>query len=273
MTVKNRRVFELRLGKVGLLVFIGGMSVLLFSLFLLGVVVGKHMEAYPERYASGITEVIRDRFLAFGAKRQEAPSRAADEEAQESAGGGADFGLTFYDTLGGKRGTAGEAATGRVKHKASGGAADQASAAGAAPETAPQPPGQGALLSDPVPDPAAGGTEGAKSIPPARVQAEGEAPTPPAGESVNSEKRQFEIQMAAYREKSQAERMAKRIAAMGFAPRVMVKDLPGRGRWFRVIVGGFANRQAAQEAAERITGKIEGLKSVIRASTREGNGR
>ena len=60
MTAKNRRVFELRLGKVGLIVFISGMSVMLFSMFLLGIIVGKHMEAYPERYSSGITDLIRD---------------------------------------------------------------------------------------------------------------------------------------------------------------------------------------------------------------------
>ncbi len=54
MAAKNRRMFELRLGKLGLILFIGGMSLLLFSMFLLGVVVGKHMEAYPERYSSGL---------------------------------------------------------------------------------------------------------------------------------------------------------------------------------------------------------------------------
>ncbi|MHB8769481.1 MAG: SPOR domain-containing protein [Syntrophales bacterium] len=278
MTVKNRRVFELRLGKVGLIVFIGVMSALLFSLFLFGVVVGKHMEAYPERYASGITEVIRDRFLAFRTKQEKGPSPAADEaKVPESDGGGADFGLTFYDTLGGKRGgAAGEAAPGGVKHKAAGSAADQAPAAGSTPVTRTEPaPGQGGAMGDAAPAPAAGGEEGAKSTPASREPAgEGEAPLPSTGETVRQEQRQFEIQVAAYRERSQAERMVKRIAAMGFAPRVMVKDLPGKGRWFRVIVGGFENRQRAQEAADRITGKIEGVKSVIRASAdREGNGR
>lgn len=78
--------------------------------------------------------------------------------------------------------------------------------------------------------------------------------------------------MAAYRERPQAERMVKRIGALGFAPRVVVKDLPGKGRWFRVIVGGFESRHAAEEAADQITGKIEGLKFVIRAADRNGNG-
>ena len=107
MTAKNRRVFELRLGKVGLIVFISGMSVMLFSMFLLGIIVGKHMEAYPERYSSGITELIRDRLVRAVSKQEKVTVSAADQDKKDApAGGGADFGLTFYDTLGGKKGGA-----------------------------------------------------------------------------------------------------------------------------------------------------------------------
>ncbi len=95
MAMKNRRVFELKLGKVGLLLFICGMSLLLFSSFLIGVVVGKHMEAYPERYSSGLTELIRDRMLASPTK---AGGKDVPEVSEEK------FGLTFYDTLGGGKG-------------------------------------------------------------------------------------------------------------------------------------------------------------------------
>jgi cell division protein FtsN len=78
--------------------------------------------------------------------------------------------------------------------------------------------------------------------------------------------------VAAYRERSQAEQLVKKIAAMGFSPRIMMKELPGKGRWFRVIVGGFETRGTAQEAAEQMTGKINGLKFVIRSSDRDDNG-
>ena len=97
MALKNRRIFELKLGKLGLLLFICGMSLLLFSSFLIGVVVGKHMEAYPERYSSGLTELIRDRLLAV-------PTVAGGKDAQEVRE--EKFGLTFYDTLGGDKGAA-----------------------------------------------------------------------------------------------------------------------------------------------------------------------
>ena len=80
MAAKNRRVFELRLGKLGLILFIGGMSVLLFSCFLLGIFVGKHMEAYPERYSTGIAELIRDRLLAASAPADGHASPATEQE-------------------------------------------------------------------------------------------------------------------------------------------------------------------------------------------------
>ena len=99
MASKNRRMFELRLGKLGLVLFIIGMSLLLFFSFLLGVLVGKHMEAYPERYSSGLTELIRDRVLASKPKVGEKEVKEVGEEK---------FDLTFYDTLGGDKGKAGE---------------------------------------------------------------------------------------------------------------------------------------------------------------------
>ena len=50
-----------------------------------------------------------------------------------------------------------------------------------------------------------------------------------------------------------------------------MKDLPGKGRWFRVIVGGFENREKAKAAADQITEKIRGVKCVIRSSGNDGN--
>jgi cell division septation protein DedD len=65
--------------------------------------------------------------------------------------------------------------------------------------------------------------------------------------------------------------MVKKFAALGFAPHVVMKDLSEKGRWFRVIVGGFESREKAKEASERIVAKFRGLKCVIRASGRSEN--
>jgi cell division protein FtsN len=60
--------------------------------------------------------------------------------------------------------------------------------------------------------------------------------------------------------------MMEKLGPLGFASRVVMKELPDKGRWFRVIVGGFENREKAKAAADRIAGKMEGVKCVIRHS-------
>jgi hypothetical protein len=101
-------MFELRLGKLGLILFIGGMSLLLFSMFFLGIIVGKHMEAYPERFSPGVAELIRDRLFASAPQTGKAAPSAEAGKRDVPAGGEESFGLTFYETLGGKNGWRGE---------------------------------------------------------------------------------------------------------------------------------------------------------------------
>ncbi len=271
MALKNRRMFELKLGKLGLLLFICGMSLLLFSSFLIGVVVGKHMEAYPERYSSGLTELIRDRLLT---------RKAGGKEAQEI--GEEKFGLTFYETLGGKkRAAAVESRSGDVKNKNSEGPTGQI--APPVNQTAKEIPapisGEAVSKTTPaVPEdesglkkqtPMAEGPAGA-----AGVQKPLMLPvpsTPKVKAEAQVETGRFEIQAAAYRQKQQAEQLVKKVKAFGFAPRVVMKDLPGKGRWFRVIVDGFESKEKAKETAEQMAGKIRGLNYVIRASGNDGN--
>ena len=273
MALKNRRVFELRLGKLGLVVFIIGMSFLLFSGFLIGVVVGKHMEAYPERYASGMMVLIRDRLVA-------ASPKVADKDAPDP--GEEKFDLTFYETLGRKK-------KGAAPGSRSGGAKNRT------PETS---AGQGAPAVNPLrkeaaasPADAAGQTTPAtpaeeggqkRQTPSAEEPAEATGTQNPSASQATAGlllktpppagKGRFEIQAAAYRERGQAEKLVKKFTALGLSFRVVMKDLPGKGRWFRVIADGFESRETAQEASERMVAKIRGLKCVIRASSSNGNG-
>jgi len=273
MGSKNRRVLELRLGKLGLVCFIFGMSLLIFSGFLIGVVVGKHMDAYPERYASGIMVMIRDRLFASlpGAGKE-----SVDKEARDPGDGKID--LTFFDTLGAKKeGGSKGGRSGGLKDGptvSSGGqaapAADPLNKKAAAPpadaakqKPAPSPAGEGEPKRAGPPADEAAGVAGTQLPPPAA--AEPQTKKPPAG------KGRFEIQAAAYREQEQAEQLAKKIMDLGFVSRVVLKDIPGKGRWFRVIAEGFESRERAQEASERMVAGIRGLKCVIRPSGGGGN--
>ena len=92
----------------------------------------------------------------------------------------------------------------------------------------------------------------------------------PTDGGATPEKGRFEVQVAAYQESRKAEQMMEKLSPLGFTSRVVMKELPGKGTWFRVIVGGFENREKAKAAADQIAGKIRGVKCVIRSSGNNG---
>ena len=277
MAAKNRRTFELRLGKLGLILFIGGISILLFSMFLLGILVGKQMEAYPERYSAGMGEMIYDRLFASAPQGGRVPPSAESGAKSEPAGGEETFGLTFYDTLAGKKG-------GTPTGKTDGAVKDMP------PESSTPPPALTGKPAMPAPSaPFAGGTIGNTNLPVPGREGDGKKTNPlpekraametgakvlaamPAGGvptdgGATPEKGRFEVQVAAYQESRKAEKMREKLSPLGFTSRVVMKELPGKGTWFRVIVGGFENREKAKAAADQIAGKIRGVKCVIRSS-------
>jgi cell division protein FtsN len=269
MASKNRRMFELRLGKLGLILFIGGMSLLLFSMFFLGIFIGKHMEAYPERFSAGLAGGIREHLFASAETTENTPPSAAEmEKRDEPAAGEENFNLTFYDTLGGGKGAADRAV--------------DATKVRPAERTVPRPAVTGKPASGESLSGSATGMVGNSSPP--IVAGVGKKPTPlpegkpvagpgsgipaalgPAvvGEGTRGEGR-FEIQVAAYQDRPKAEQTVEKLKPLGLAPRVVMKDIPGKGTWFRVIVNGFETREKAKAAVERITGKIGGARCVIR---------
>jgi len=54
MKPKNTRPFELKMGKVGVVITVSGLAILLFLGFILGVYVGINMETAPREIAWGI---------------------------------------------------------------------------------------------------------------------------------------------------------------------------------------------------------------------------
>jgi cell division septation protein DedD len=86
MTSKNVRVFELKLGKRALILFILGMSCLLFVVFLFGVTVGKNIDTYPEKFSRGFRGMMMER-LGWSSNRPETIVTAS-ETAKETAKAG-----------------------------------------------------------------------------------------------------------------------------------------------------------------------------------------
>ena len=102
----------------------------------------------------------------------------------------------------------------------------------------------------------------AASKPPAVVKALPEREAAPAVEKKAVPAPSFTVQISAHREESLARKAAKRLRGKGldaFVNRVQVK---GKGRWFRVQVGRFGDRDAAQRMADRLS-RILGRKVIV----------
>jgi DedD protein len=276
MTVKNRRVFELRLGKLGLTLFIGGMSLLLFSFFLIGVVVGKNLETYPERYSTGIAELIGNRLFTIQPQAGKTALPEAEPAAKEEpAGQDAEVVPTGSEPPGGKKGMiAPEGPPATVEEKAAEADARQTLPSGGAlrPEKAPPASVVGETHRLPPGAEREGAAKKAVPVPEGKPAVDSGVKKPTVAEIAAPPQGGYEIQAAAYRERAQADQLVKKFADSGFSSQVVAKEIPGKGQWFRVIIGGFENREKAQAAADQLTGKVRGLKCVIRPALKKGNG-
>ena len=194
------------------------------------------------------------------------------------AGGEENFGLTFYETLGGKK-------EGTETARTADPAKDQS------PESStPVPiPTEKPVLPEPLAGSAGGAAVSADSPISGREESgrktgslsEKKTTTDsgakvyavPAGTTKDGgairAKGRFQIQVAAYQESGKAEQMMEKLNTLGFTSLVMMKDLPGKGRWFRVVIFGFDSRERAKATADEIAGKVRGVKCVI-LSVKEG---
>jgi cell division protein FtsN len=63
----------------------------------------------------------------------------------------------------------------------------------------------------------------------------------------------YSVQVGSFRTAEQAETLRQRLAQKGYDVRVRLSMVPGRGAWYRVRVGRFSNRAAAEEMARRLS--------------------
>lgn len=110
------------------------------------------------------------------------------------------------------------------------------------PLPAPVPVGKDVAQKAPVPKPAPVSAAAAEQA--AKGAVEAPAPKNAKGPSV---------QVAAMREAEAAQRIVERLNSQGFAARSVRTTTADRGTWYRVRVGPFADRQAADEARDRLS--------------------
>jgi cell division protein FtsN len=242
---KNTRRFEFKLGRIGLIFFLLGISSLLFGIFLLGVTVGKNIDTYPEKIARFLPDKMKT-LINLPPDAAE-PVMATRDEVKQETPPEPDPDLTFHDTLGKRKAdTKGMAPDGMFPRKA----------------------------------PAGGGNEKIPLSPPEpltpAVQPKSAAPAPaaekePPVKEKPAVREQFLVQVVSYQEKSKAETLVKQISAMGYPARTEMIELPDKGKWFRVVMGAFSSRPETQKAVEAVSRKNKGLNCVIRSVEGTGN--
>lgn len=233
---KNTRRFELRLGRVGLTIFLLGVSGLLFVFFLLGVTVGKNIDAYPERVARFLPERIKILASRLSQEATEPAVAVREDLKREKPEPAAGDGPLRRDAD-------------QMREAPEGAAVKQETAAAVQapmrqtvhpPETKSEAPAPAVQAARPVKE---------KTAPPGKVI----------------------VQVVSYKDERKAEALVRTIAAMGYSARTEVTELPDRGRWFRVVMGEFAGRPEAQAAIDALSKKARGLNCVIRSADSAGN--
>jgi cell division protein FtsN len=92
--------FEFRLGKLGLVLFVIGISFLLFLSFVTGVMVGVNMEGNPDQVSQGIPGILKQKVgKATPGEAGEAEKSTGEGGKKAGAADKGEFKLTFFDTL------------------------------------------------------------------------------------------------------------------------------------------------------------------------------
>jgi cell division septation protein DedD len=71
---------------------------------------------------------------------------------------------------------------------------------------------------------------------------------PDAGKKPDALAAHFTLQLSAFPEKGDAEEFMKKIQTAGYKPFLVASEIPGKGIFYRVRVGDYASRQAAVDA-------------------------
>ncbi len=241
MASGNIKNFELKLGRTALVIVILGMAALLCGTFLFGVAVGKNIDTYPGQIAS-----LPQKLLALvwrPAKVRTAQTAAENKAAQNQPKAQEEPDLTFFNTLTSKKGVAKEQPIPDKKP-----AAEAPAIQPILPELQKEEPAA-PITPNPVVKKQQAATNSGKVVD--EIEAKIREAEPAA--NVNEEK--FAVQVASLKEKAKADQLNKRLLTLGYKPRIVENNVPGKGKWFRVVVDGFASRANAQTAAEKISGK------------------
>jgi len=238
--------FELKLGKLGLTVFILGMSLALLVVFAFGVKVGKDIDSYPAKIV-GIIPGLQGKVLG----------RPESEKKADGTGEKGNFKLGFYESLSGKRADSPDDMQQPQVPPA-------VQKDGPVPEVPPgaAQPGTSAVNAAPVTP------EGAKpeTRPEARPQPKPETARKaeePKPEARKLEKGKFFIQVAALKSEAKARELKSKLVKLGYAPKLEAVNNKAKGKVYRIRIMGFATQQEAAKVMGKLGKQVPGTNCLI----------
>lgn len=240
MQPRKGKDFELRLGKLGLTIFILGMSLVLLVVFAFGVKVGKDIDSYPARIV-GIIPGFQGKVL----------SRPESEKKTDGAGEKGNFKLGFYESLSGKKADSPDdmqqpqsqpqGSAQAQKKEALPGAALPAIPEGNVARVAPE-----IAKAETKPEPK-----------PVRKTEE------PKQEARKSEKGKFFIQVAALKSEAKARELRTKLVKLGYSPKLETVTNKAKGKVYRIRMMGFATQQDAANVMGKLEKQVPGTKCLI----------
>ena len=271
MTSRNEKKFEFKLGKQGLLLFVVGMSLLLFVAFVSGVMVGIHIDAYPERIAQSIPDIIKSQLhhqkpytaATIPVGRDESKPPAVSEENNAAETLPSDLAAKQLLPLPENSRTETTFPASLPVYQADIARKTQPPVAQKATPTL-QPaatlPALPSLKAQASMAPATG-LKTVKSAPPAPPA---EAAVKPALKAAG----EYLVQVGSFQSRHKAKQFGNKFTALGYQPQVAMVDLPNKGKWFRVVIGGFATKGEALKAADLLAEKIKGVTYVVHPASK-----
>ncbi len=233
MSAGNIKNFELKVGRAGIITVVIGMAVLLCAAFLFGVEVGKNIDVYPEKIAAFPQKMLA---LVWRPAKIKDIQKTSENKTQAQE----DIDLTFYSALTGKKGSINEDF---IPDKQSNFSETQVGSYNV--EAA-------------IPQSAAGEESNEKEKP------KGKETTT----SHVSSNQKFIVQVMSLKEKNTADKIVKKIDALGFTSQVIKIENKKKETLYRVIIPDFENKAQAQKAVRKISQKT-GINCIIRSSDRE----